>query len=163
VAPDSDPAAIDVKRSDRTPAPQPAAAVRARPAFVEKGPADPDLTPPGLGHLPQAAPRPVAAVPPVDAPLPRNTPVAVIVPVLAAPPAAAVSARAVAQPVSPAQAVGITPPPAVVRVLAALFGSTPGGTVDSPVNWMVLAAARRRGSGSERSVSEPVPRAGRSA
>ena len=37
-----------------------------------------------------------------------------------------------------------SPPPVGVRMLGALFGSTPGRTVESPVNWVVLAAVRRQ-------------------
>ncbi|MBU3751699.1 MAG: hypothetical protein FGM52_14875, partial [Mycobacterium sp.] len=36
------------------------------------------------------------------------------------------------------------PPPAAARVLAALFGTGPDNTVESPVGWVMLAAARRQ-------------------
>ena len=49
-----------------------------------------------------------------------------------------------AQPIPPAAALKPASRPAAARVLAALFGTGPGNTAQSPISWVVLAAARRQ-------------------
>ena len=115
------PGSAGVATADTADAPNPATASDSAPNR-----AHPPPTRRAAGPRRTAAPEPAPASPDFDPPAPAATPVA-----------QTVSAPA-------AHSVRFSPQPAAVGMLGALFGSTPGGTPESPVGWVMLAAARRQ-------------------
>ena len=120
-------------------APRPAAAA---PASPRPGSFTPDITAPAPVRITAPEPPPVTARPAVETAVSGiAAPAALVVPRGAG---SATGVRTAVRPL-PAQAVRSADAPVAARVLAALFGSIPGGA-ESPVTWVMLAAARRQGS-----------------
>ncbi len=67
-----------------------------------------------------------------------------------------VSNTPAAQQLPTPQAARTAPQPLAARVLGTLFGSTPGGTAESPIGWVVLAAIRRQGAATGTRVAVPA-------